>query len=46
MHLIGDGVFLKYLSKFVPSHDQMKFIKLSVDSTFKNYIDTINSDFD
>jgi hypothetical protein len=46
MHLIGNSVFLKYLLKFVPLHDQMKFIKLSVDSTFKNYMDTINSDFD
>lgn len=46
MHLIGNSVFLKYLLKFVPSHNQMKFIKLSVESTFKNYIGTINSDFD
>ena len=46
IHLIGNNVFLKYLLKFVPLHDQMKFIKLSVDSTFNNYMETIFSDFD
>jgi tRNA A37 methylthiotransferase MiaB len=46
IYLLCNNVFLKYLLKFVPLHDQMKFIKLSVDSTFKNYIVTIFSDFD
>ena len=46
IHLIDNNVFLKYLLKFVPLHDQMKFIKLSVDSTFNNYMATIFSDFD
>jgi radical SAM superfamily enzyme YgiQ (UPF0313 family) len=45
-YLVSNSVFLKYLLKFVPSHNQMKFIKLSVNSTFKNYMDTVFSDFD
>jgi tRNA A37 methylthiotransferase MiaB len=46
MYLINNSVFLKYLLKFVPLHDQPEFVRLSVDLTFKNYVDTINSDFD
>jgi tRNA A37 methylthiotransferase MiaB len=46
MYLINNSVFLKYLLKFVPLHDQPEFVRLSVDLTFKNYTDTINSDFD
>jgi tRNA A37 methylthiotransferase MiaB len=46
MYLINNSVFLKYLLKFVPLHDQPEFVRLSVDLTFKNYVETINSDFD
>ena len=45
-YLVDNNVFLKYLLKFVPLHNQIKFVKLSVNSTFKNYMDTAFSDFD
>ena len=46
-YLISNSVFLKYLLKFVPSHNQIKkFKKFSMESTFKNYMDTVNYDMD
>jgi len=45
-YLICNSVFLKYLLKFVPSHNQKKFTKLSINSTFKNYMKIVDSDLD
>ena len=45
-YLMSNRVFFKYLLKFIPLHNQKKFAKLSIESTFKNYMLKVNSDVD
>ena len=45
-HLICSNIFLKYLSKFISTHNRLEFIRMAASSTFEKYMSTVWSDVD